>query len=100
VVMAFVVSQLSHRTLINDLGFLSLGLRATAILLPITAALFFPRRYERRSMTIAMIAGCAVMFIANSLSLPADPIYWGMGVELLIVGTAKLLKRKRFSTGS
>lgn len=96
VVMAFVVSQLSHRTLINDLGFLSLGLRATAILLPITAALFFPRRYERRSMTIAMIAGCAVMFIANSLSLPADPIYWGMGVELLIVGTAKLLKRKSF----
>ena len=84
VALAVVVALASHRTLINDLGFLSLGLRATALLLPLSCALFLPGRFGVGTMVTSMVSGTLVMFGAFLLGLPSDPIFWGIGVELAV----------------
>lgn len=95
VMLAAFVALHSHRTLINDLGFLSLGLRATALLLPLSCALFLPGILGWREMVAAMIAGTATMIVAFLLSLPADPIFYGLGIEVVICFAAYLVRRRR-----
>lgn len=90
---ALAVSLASHRTLINDLGFLSLGLRATALLLPITTALFMPGAISRQAVITAMIAGTAMMMVASLLNLPSDPIFYGIGTEVFIAATDLMTKK-------
>ncbi|MBR1517099.1 MAG: sodium:solute symporter family protein [Bacteroidales bacterium] len=91
--MALLVSLLNNRTLINELGFLSLGLRATALLVPLSAALFMPGRFKRYEVIMSMVVGCVTMIAASSLSLPGDAIFWGMGSELLIMAAASVYRK-------
>ena len=90
---ALAVSLASHRTLINDLGFLSLGLRATALLLPITTALFMPHRLGYRAVITAMIAGTLMMMAAWVLKMPSDPIFYGIGAEIIIAAGDIMMKK-------
>lgn len=83
--LAVVVALSVKGTFINDLGFLSLGLRAVALLFPLSFALFLPGRFSARAVGPAMITGTAVMLLAKSLSLPADPVYYGLGASLLLM---------------
>ena len=83
--LAVVVSLSFKGTFINDLGFLSLGLRAVALLFPLSFALFLPGRINPRRVVPAMITGTAVMLLAKFLSLPGDPIYYGLGLSALIL---------------
>lgn len=82
--LGILFSLTSGRALINDLGFLSLGLRATAVLLPLTAALFFPRRFKASYVLASMVAGTAMLLVAQLISLPGAPIYWGLGIGLAV----------------
>ena len=70
---------------INDLGFLSLGLRAAALLLPLSFALWLPGRFHPRAVTLSMITGTAVMLIAGLLHLPADPMYYGLVASAIVL---------------
>ena len=70
---------------INDLGFLSLGLRAAALLLPLSFALWLPGRFHPRAITVSMITGTAVMLIAGLLHLPADPMYYGLVASAIVL---------------
>ncbi len=83
--LAVVIALSVKGTFINDLGFLSLGLRAVALLFPLSFALFLPGRFSARAVGPAMITGTAVMLLAKSLSLPADPVYYGLGASLLLM---------------
>ena len=83
--LAVVVALSVRGTFINDLGFLSLGLRAVALLFPLSFALFLPGRFRASRVVPAMVAGTAVMLLAKFLSLPADPIYYGLAVNALII---------------
>ena len=83
--LAVVVALSVRGTFINDLGFLSLGLRAVALLFPLSFALFLPGRFRANRVVPAMVAGTAVMLLAKFLSLPADPIYYGLAVNALII---------------
>ena len=83
--LAVVIALSVKGTFINDLGFLSLGLRAVALLFPLSFALFLPERFSARAVGPAMITGTAVMLLAKSLSLPADPVYYGLGASLLLM---------------
>ena len=67
---------------INDLGFLSMGLRATAVFLPLTLALFLPQHIRPKWILASMIAGTAMLLAAKFASLPGDPMWWGLGVCL------------------
>lgn len=82
--IAVAISLLVAKSFINDLGFLSLGLRATAVLIPLTCALFFPQRINRRFALASMISGTAALLAAQMLNLPADSFYWGFGTGLAV----------------
>jgi len=70
---------------INDLGFLSLGLRAAALLLPLSFALWLPGRFHPRAVTLSMITGTSVMLITGLLHLPADPMYYGLVASAIVL---------------
>lgn len=70
---------------LNDLGFLSLGLRAAALLLPLSTALWCPRRFSSRGISASMVAGTAAMLTASLLNLPADPMYYGLAASALVL---------------
>lgn len=83
--LAVVIALSVRGTFINDLGFLSLGLRAVALLFPLSFALFLPGRFRASRVVPAMVAGTAVMLLAKFLRLPADPIYYGLAANALII---------------
>ena len=83
--LAVVIALSVRGTFINDLGFLSLGLRAVSLLFPLSFAIFLPGRFRANRVVPAMVAGTAVMLLAKFLSLPADPIYYGLAVNALII---------------
>ena len=85
--LAFVVAILFNGSFINDLGFLSLGLRAVAILFPLSFALWCPSRFNARRVLMSMPVGVAVMLLANSASLPGDAVYYGLAASLLVIFT-------------
>lgn len=89
------VALLCNNTFINDLGFLSLGLRAVSLLFPLSFALWLPGRFPARSILLAMPVGVAAMLLAKFLQLPGDAVYYGLGIELLAI----VLGRKRQKRG-
>ena len=92
--VAFLAAIAFSGTFINDLGFLSLGLRAVAILFPLSFALWLPGRFNANRVLLSMPVGVAAMLLANFLSLPGDAVYYGLGVSLLIL----LIGRKKHPT--
>ena len=85
--LAFLVAILFNGTFINDLGFLSLGLRAVAILFPLSFALWCPGRFQPSRVLLSMPVGVAVMLLAKFTSLPGDAFYYGLTASLLIILT-------------
>ena len=84
-ILGVVSSAMFDGAFINDLGFLSLGLRATAVLIPLSLALWAPGKFKSGFALASMIGGTAMMLAAKFLALPADPVFWGLGVGLLII---------------
>ncbi|MCQ2274725.1 MAG: hypothetical protein MJZ86_08040 [Bacteroidales bacterium] len=84
-IVAVVVALGVRGSFINDLGFLSLGLRAVALLWPLSFALFAPGRFKHSNIVLAMLLGTGVMLLAKFLSLPADPVYYGLAASLLAI---------------
>ena len=89
--LAFVCAITFNSTFINDLGFLSLGLRAVAILFPLSFALWKPGRFKASHVLLSMPVGVAALLLANFASLPGDAVYYGLGASLLIL----LIGKKR-----
>ena len=77
-VLGVVAAHFVQGSFLNDLGFLSLGLRAAALLLPLSFALWLPGRFSPRAVTASMIAGTITMLAAGMLKMPADPMYYGL----------------------
>ena len=80
-----VAAHFVRGSFINDLGFLSLGLRAAALLLPLSFALWLPGRFNPRAITISMITGTLVMLVAGIVGLPADPMYYGLTASAVVL---------------
>lgn len=89
------VAQAFKGSFINDLGFLSLGLRAVAIVFPLSFALWMPERFSPRAVLLSMPVGTIAMLIANFLSLPGGAVYYGLIASLL---TILIASRKNSTT--
>lgn len=83
--LGVVAAHFFQGSFINDLGFLSLGLRAAALLLPLSFALWLPGQFKPQAITISMIGGTAAMLLAGLLRLPADPMYYGLMASAVIL---------------
>ncbi len=71
-------------SLINDFGFLSMGFRGSVLFLPMTAALWLPGRVDGKFILISMIVAPCSVILAKLLSLPGDPVMWGMAVSFVL----------------
>ena len=87
--MSVFVAATFSGSFINDLGFLSMGLRATAVFVPLTLALFFQKRFKYKWIVVSIIAGTAALILTQILNLPVDGIFVGLGVSVLccLLGT-------------
>ena len=81
--MSVFVAATFSGSFINDLGFLSMGLRSTAVFIPLTLALFFPKRFKYQWIITSIIAGTAALILTQILKLPVDGIFVGLGVSAL-----------------
>ena len=86
--LGIVASHFVQGSFINDLGFLSLGLRAAVLLLPLSFALWLPGRLKAQAVTLSMVVGSAVMLAAGLLHLPPDPMYYGLAASALTLAAA------------
>ncbi|MBR5169042.1 MAG: sodium:solute symporter family protein [Muribaculaceae bacterium] len=84
-VLAFMAAIAFSGTFINDLGFLSLGLRAVAILFPLSFALWLPGKFKANRVLLSMPVGVAAMLLANFASLPGDAVYYGLATSLVAI---------------
>lgn len=82
---AVIATLVFHGAFINDLGFLSLGLRAVAILFPMCFALWLPGRFKPNQVLLSMPIGVAAMLLANFTSLPGDAVYYGLAASFLTI---------------
>ena len=64
--------------IINDLGFLSMGLRGTVIFVPLTLALFFKNHFKEEDITVSMVMGPVGLIIATALKFEAEPLLVGV----------------------
>ena len=80
--MSVFVAATFSGSFINDLGFLSMGLRSTAVFVPLTLALFFPKRFKYKWIITSIIAGTTALILTQILEFPVDGIFVGLGVSL------------------
>jgi SSS family solute:Na+ symporter len=83
--IAVLVANLFNGAFINDLGFLSLGLRAVALLFPLSFALWMPGRFNARAVLLSMPIGTAAMLLGKAFDLPGDPVYYGLAASLIVI---------------
>jgi len=82
-----VIACLVPSTTINDLGFLSMGLRGAVVFIPLTFALFLPGRMDSPRALLCTLCGPLGVLLAKLLNCPIDPLFVGMGVTILIALT-------------
>lgn len=81
--LAMLVATTFSGTFINDLGFLSMGLRATAVFIPLTFALSFPGKIKRQWIIISIISGTAALFLEKIVNIPVDGLFCAIVISLL-----------------
>ena len=84
-VVAVIVATAVPGAMINDFGFLSMGLRGAVVFLPMCAGLWLKGRIASRYAMASVIAGPIAVLAGNFLPLPFDPLFLGMAVCLVIM---------------
>lgn len=83
---------------INDLGFLSMGLRGSVVFLPLLCSLWFPGKVNRLGICASMILSPISIFVAKLISLPIDSLFVGVAVSALCCLAGALLHRTHFNS--
>ncbi|MBQ9594658.1 MAG: sodium:solute symporter family protein, partial [Synergistaceae bacterium] len=68
---------------INDLGFLSMTLRASVVFMPLTCALWLGKRVRGRSVLASMILSPLAAILVKVMSLPFEPFFAAMIVSVI-----------------
>ena len=77
------VAILMPRAIINDLGFLSMGLRGAVVFIPLTISLFF-KKYFRKGAVALSVAVCPItLLVANMLDLGVEPLLVSVAAGLV-----------------
>lgn len=80
---------------INDLGFLSMGLRGSVVFLPLTCALWLPSKIDKSGILASMILAVCAIFAANLVNLPVDSLFVGVAVSALFCLVGYIRKASR-----
>ncbi len=79
---AALIGGASSDAIINDMGFLSMGLRGAVVVLPFSCALFLKGRIKGTAVLSSMIAGPAAVIAGNLIGLPFDPLFLGIAANI------------------
>ena len=94
-VIAAGVAVLVPGAMINDFGFLSMGLRGAVVFLPMCGGLWLKGKISSRYALASIIAG-PIAVLAGKFLVPFDPLFLGMAVCLVIMA-AGLVRGKEAS---
>ncbi len=70
---------------INDLGFLSMTLRASVVYMPLTCAVWLKGRVKRGNVFASEIFAPLCAIVSAVIGLPVEPLCVGMGVSFVLV---------------
>ena len=84
-VAAVIVAVLVPGAMINDFGFLSMGLRGAVVFLPMCGGLWLKGKIPGRYALVSIFAGPIAVLAGNFLPLPFDALFLGMAVCLVIL---------------
>ena len=82
-IIASVIANLFPAGAINDLGFLSMTLRASVVFMPLTCALWLGRRVRGRSVLASMLLSPLAAILVNVLNLQFEPFFAAMIVSVI-----------------
>jgi solute:Na+ symporter, SSS family len=80
--------------IILDFGFMSMGLRAAVVFVPLCAALFWKGRIGSGFINAAIVAGPVSVLVGSFFIKSFDPLFTGIAASLLIVSAGVALKQK------
>ena len=81
--LAMIVASFVPGAVINDFGFLSMGLRGTVVFLPMCAGLFLKGRIRPTWAMVSIILGPITLFLFKWIGLSVDPLFPAMGVAAI-----------------
>ena len=84
-VIAAAVAILVPGAMINDFGFLSMGLRGAVVFLPLCGGLWLKGKIAGQYAVASIVAGPIAVLAGELLALPFDPLFLGMAVCAVIM---------------
>lgn len=96
-VLGGVLAYFLQQGLINDLGFLSMGLRGSVIFVPLGISLFFHRKPHTGSVKLSVIAAPIVLILGKMMHLSINPLFLAIGVAIIICLTGKIFSKNSVS---
>ena len=79
--------------IILQFAFMSMGLRAAVVFMPLLGALWMPGKVDARWMLASVIASPAAVFAGKLMGLPFDSLFLGMAVSVLCFAAGLAAKR-------
>lgn len=93
---AALVAILIPSSTINDLGFLSMGLRGCVVFLPMTCALWWKGKVSLRCILASILLSPLAVLLGSFLALPFDPLFLGMAISLSLCLLGRFLSKPPF----
>lgn len=93
-IAAGVVAAIVPGAVINDFGFLSMGLRGAVIFLPVTFALYYKAKIRKEFIVASMSIGPIIVIAGNLVNVKVDPLILGMGVSLVCILIGMIVSKK------
>lgn len=93
-VIAAVIAALVPSSTINDLGFLSMGLRGSVVLMPMSFALWVKGPVDRKWILAAIVLAPAAVLAGKFAALPIDSLYLGIAVSALCCVMGRVFGKK------
>lgn len=78
------VATMVPSAVINDFGYLSMGLRGAVIFVPLSAALFFRGRVGHRWVVASIVAGPVGVIAGSIANAPFDSLFIGVFASLIL----------------
>lgn len=84
-IAAMLIAIVVPGAIINDFGFLSMGLRGTVVFLPMTCALFMKGKINSSMVVVSIVLGPIAVLAGNLANLPFDSLFPGIAVSLICI---------------
>lgn len=93
---AAIITVMVPSETINDLGFLSMGLRGAVVFFPLSCALWLRGKVDRRCIVISIVFSPLAVLAGKLFHCSYDPLFLGMAVSIICCGTGYVQTRLRF----